>query len=63
MAKVTVGMGYTVNLGNFENVRFDISVEDEPRGEETVAHTYDRCLSFVRSRLDTLVTEARSHAR
>jgi len=34
--KVTVGLGYTLNLGNFQSLRIDLSVSDNKRdGENT----------------------------
>lgn len=56
---MTVGYSFTVNLGDFENVRVHVEVTDNPRGSETVAQAYDRIDKFVSERVSNEVAEAR----
>ncbi len=56
--KVTVGLGYTLNLGNFQSLRIDISVADNRREGENINEAFDRVYSFVESKLADKVREA-----
>jgi hypothetical protein len=56
--KVTVGLGYTLNLGNFQSLRIDISVTDNKRDGENTNEAFDRVYSFVEAKLQEKVTEA-----
>ncbi len=62
MSKVTVSLGITKNLGNFENVRLDIQVEDETRiieGKmETAGAAIDRVYKLVEKKIDEKLAEA-----
>ena len=51
MGTVSYKAGFTRNMGDFESLRIDIGVEDEPRGEEKFAEAYNRVKDFVESRL------------
>lgn len=51
MTKVSYSAGFTRNMGDFESLRLDIGVEDEPRGDEKVSEAYNRIKDFVESRL------------
>lgn len=51
MTKVSYSAGFTRNMGDFESLRLDIGVEDEPRGDEKVSEAYNRVKDFVESRL------------
>lgn len=51
MATVKYSAGFTRNMGDFESLRIDIGVEDEPRGDEKVSEAYNRVKDFVESRL------------
>ena len=55
--KVTVGLGYTLNLGNFQSLRIDIGVEDSKRDGETTSEAFDRIYSFVEAKLVEKVKE------
>jgi len=57
--KVTVGLGYTLNLGNFQSLRIDISVTDNKRDGENTNEAFDRVYSFVEAKLQEKVTEAK----
>jgi len=60
--KVTVGLGYTLNLGNFQSLRIDLSVTDNKRDGENVNEAFERVYSFVESKLGEKVAEAQSEA-
>ena len=60
--KVQVGLGYTLNLGNFQSLRVDISVSDNKRENETTSEAFERVYSFVETKLGEKVKEAQSEA-
>ena len=58
--KVTIGLGYTLNLGNFQSLRIDLSVTDSKREGENTNEAFDRVYSFVEAKLSEKVKEATS---
>ena len=56
--KVTVGLGYTINLGNFQSLRIDLSVTDNKRDGENTNDAFERVYSFVEAKLGEKVREA-----
>jgi hypothetical protein len=58
--KVTVGLGYTLNLGNFQSLRIDLSVTDNKRENETTNDAFERVYKFVEVKLGEKVKEATS---
>jgi len=58
--KVTVGLGYTLNLGNFQSLRIDISITDNKRDGENTNDAFERVYAFVESKLAEKVAEAQS---
>lgn len=58
--KVTVGLGYTLNLGNFQSLRIDLSVTDNKRDGENTNDAFERVYKFVEDRLAEKVREASS---
>jgi hypothetical protein len=56
--KVKVGLGYTLNLGNFQSLRVDIEVTDSKREGENTADAFERVYEFVENRLTEKVKEA-----
>ena len=54
---VSYTASFTRNMGNFESMRLEIGVSDEPRGEEKVSEAYNRIKDFVESKLLTEVEE------
>jgi hypothetical protein len=56
--KVTVGLGYTLNLGNFQSLRIDLSVSDNKRDGENINDAFERVYSFVEEKLSNKVKEA-----
>lgn len=49
MAKVKVRLGSTINLGDFENVRLDIEIEDDvrPIDDNRTQNALDRVYEMV----------------
>lgn len=58
--KVSVGLGYTLNLGNFQSLRIDLSVTDSKRDGENVGEAFERVYKFVEDKLAEKVKEAAS---
>lgn len=56
--KVTVGLGYTLNLGNFQSLRIDLSVTDNKREGENTNDAFERVYAFVEAKLQEKVAEA-----
>ncbi len=56
--KVTVGLGYTLNLGNFQSLRIDLSVADNKREGETTSEAFERVYNFVEAKLAEKVKES-----
>lgn len=56
--KITVGLGYTLNLGNFQSLRIDLSVTDNKRNGENTNDAFERVYSFVEEKLASKVKEA-----
>jgi hypothetical protein len=60
--KVTVGLGYTLNLGNFQSLRIDLSVSDSKRNGENTADAFERVYAFVEQKLAEKVRESLDEA-
>ena len=58
--KVTVSLGYTLNLGNFQSLRIDLGVVDSRRDGENINEAFERVYSFVEAKLSEKVAEAQS---
>ena len=58
--KVSVTLGYTLNLGNFQSLRIDLSVADNKREGENVNEAFERVYAFVETKLAEKVNEAKS---
>lgn len=56
--KITVALGYTLNLGNFQSLRVDLGIEDSRREGETVSEAFERVYEFVEAKLAEKVAEA-----
>ena len=56
--KVSVSLGYTLNLGNFQSLRIDVSVTDNKREGENTNEAFERVYSFVETKLQEKVAEA-----
>lgn len=58
--KVSVTLGYTLNLGNFQSLRVDIGVVDSVREGETTNDAANRVYDFVEAKVVEKVQEAKS---
>ena len=58
--RVRVGLGYTLNLGNFQSLRIDLEVTDSKREGENTNDAFERVYAFVEDRLAEKVKEASS---
>lgn len=55
--RVRVSVGYTRNMGDFESLRYDVSVEASPIKGENTEQAFERIADFVESKLMTKLTE------
>jgi hypothetical protein len=58
--KVSVTLGYTLNLGNFQSLRLDLGVVDSRRNGETADQAFERVYKFVEDKLTEKINEAKS---
>ena len=58
--KVSVTLGYTLNLGNFQSLRLDLGVVDSSRNGETVDQSFERVYKFVEDKLTEKINEAKA---
>lgn len=57
--KITWGLGYTLNTGNFQSLRIDCQVTDSKHTDETAKEASDRVYAFVESQLVEKLNEAK----
>ena len=57
--KVSVTLGYTMNLGNYQSLRLDLAVTDSTRNGETTDQAFERVYKFVEDKLTAKVSEAK----
>jgi hypothetical protein len=57
--RVSVTLGYTHNLGNFQSLRLDLGIVDSRRDGETVDQAFERVYKFVEDKLTEKVAEAK----
>ena len=50
-ASVTVNLGYTLNIGNFQSLRVDLGCTDIVRSEESMDDAMDRVYTFVENKV------------
>ena len=60
--KVSVTLGYTLNLGNFQSLRIDLGVVDSKRDGENSDQAFDRVYKFVEDKLTEKIQEAQLEA-
>ena len=60
--KVSVTLGYTLNLGNFQSLRLDLGVVDSRRNGETPDQAFERVYKFVEDKLTAKIVEAQAEA-
>ena len=56
---VSVTLGYTLNLGNFQSLRVDLGCTDFLRDGETMDGAMDRVYKFVEEQVIAKVDEAK----
>jgi hypothetical protein len=57
--QVSVTLGYTMNLGNFQSLRVDLGCIDFVRKEETTDEAMERVYEFVESKVSQKIEEAK----
>jgi hypothetical protein len=57
--KVSVTLGYTLNLGNFQSLRIDLGVTDSKREAENTDQAFERVYKFVEDKLAAKIAEAK----
>ena len=60
--KVSVTLGYTLNLGNFQSLRLDLGVVDSKRNGENTDQAFERVYKFVEDKLTDKIREAQEEA-
>ena len=60
--KVSITLGYTLNLGNFQSLRLDLGVVDSKREGENTEQAVERVYKFVEDKLTEKIKEAQSEA-
>ena len=60
--KVSVTLGYTLNLGNFQSLRLDLGIVDSKRDGENVDQAFERVYKFVEDKLTEKIKEAQAEA-
>jgi hypothetical protein len=58
--KVSVTLGYTLNLGNFQSLRIDLGIVDSRKNGENINQAFDRVYQFVENRLTEKINEAKA---
>mgnify|MGYP000128163710 CR=1 FL=1 len=58
--KVSVTLGYTLNLGNFQSLRLDLGIVDSKRDGENIDEAFGRVYKFVEDKLTEKIQEAKS---
>jgi methyl coenzyme M reductase subunit D len=56
---VSVNLGYTLNIGNFQSLRVDLGCTDYVRDGENVDVAMDRVYNFVESKVLDKIQEAK----
>ena len=57
--EVSVNLGYTLNLGNFQSLRVDLGCTDYVREDENVDTAMNRVYDFVESKVMGKIEEAK----
>ena len=58
--KVSVTLGYTLNLGNFQSLRLDLGVVDSKRDGENTDQAFERVYHFVEKKLIEKINVSKS---
>lgn len=57
--KVSVTLGYTLNLGNFQSLRVDLGCTDSLRSDEDMDAAMQRVYKFIEDQLTEKIEEAK----
>lgn len=49
--KISVSLGFTANLGNFQSLRVDVGIQDWTREGEHVDEAFERIYAYVENKL------------
>ncbi len=60
--KVSVTLGYTLNLGNFQSLRLALGIVESRKNGETIDQAFERVSKFVEDKLTEKIKEAQSEA-
>jgi hypothetical protein len=58
-AKVSVTLGYTLNLGNFQSLRVDLGCTDSLRHDEDMDAAMERVYKFIEDKLTNKIEESK----
>jgi len=58
--RVSVTLGYTLNLGNFQSLRLDLGIVDSRRDGENTNDAFERVYKFVEDKLTEKINEAKA---
>ena len=58
--KVSVTLGYTLNLGNFQSLRVDLGIIDHVRDNENTEEAMNRVYDFIENKVIEKVNEAKA---
>jgi hypothetical protein len=58
-ASVTVNLGYTLNIGNFQSLRVDLGCTDIVRSEESMDDAMERVYAFVENKVIEKIESAK----
>ena len=61
--KVSVTLGYTLNLGNFQSLRLDLGIVDSKRDGENIDEAFGRVYKFVEDKLIQKTQEVEEELR
>jgi hypothetical protein len=58
-SKIQWSLGYTLNTGNFQNIRLDCQIQDHVREGETAKQASDRIYALVEQQLVEKLNDAK----
>ena len=61
--RIGVTLGYTLNLGNFQSLHIDLTINDNKREGENTDQAFERVYKFVEEKLLEKVKEVESEIK
>jgi len=58
-ASVTVNLGYTLNIGNFQSLRVDLGCTDYTHNDESLDNAMNRVYEFVENKVIEKIESAK----